>query len=84
MIERFQCYRIAAGLVDKDDKVQITLVYAVGGNANDILKSFHLSEKDHVYETVIQQFTSHFVGRSNVIFERARFNKRVQGKLSTN
>ncbi|CAB3998240.1 Hypothetical predicted protein [Paramuricea clavata] len=64
-----------------DDKVQInTLVYAIGGNANDILKSFHLSEKDYVYETVIQQFASHFVGRSNVIFERARFNKRVQGE----
>ena len=80
-IERFQCYRIVAGLFDQDDKVQInTLVYAMGGNANDILKSFHLSEKDYVYETVIQQFTSHFVGQSNVIFERARFNKRVQGE----
>ncbi|CAB4044779.1 Hypothetical predicted protein [Paramuricea clavata] len=77
-IERFECYRIAAGL---DDKVQInTLVYAMGGNANDILKSFHLDEKDYVYETVIQQFASHFVRRSNVIFERARFNKRVQGE----
>jgi hypothetical protein len=42
-IERFECYCIAAGL---DDKVQINaLVYAMGGNANDILKSFHLSEK---------------------------------------
>ena len=80
-IERFECYRIAAGLDDRDDKVQInTLVYAMGGNANDILKSFHLSEKDYVYETVIQQFASHFVGRPNVIFERARFNKRVQGE----
>ncbi|CAB3984367.1 Transposon Ty3-G Gag-Pol poly, partial [Paramuricea clavata] len=37
-------------------------------------------EKDYVYETVIQQFASHFVGRSNVILERARFNKCVQGK----
>ena len=52
----------------------------MGGNANNILTSFHLSEKDHVYETVIQQFTSHFVGQSNVIFEQARFNKRVQGE----
>ncbi|CAB4038732.1 Transposon Ty3-G Gag-Pol poly, partial [Paramuricea clavata] len=72
---------VITGLDDKDDKVQInTLVYAMGGNANDILKSFHLSEKDYVYETVVQQFASHFVGRSNVIFERARFNKRVQGE----
>ena len=66
-------------VVDKDGKVQInTLVYAMGGNANDILKSFYLSEKDHVYETVIQQFTSHFVGWSNVIFKQARIKKRVQ------
>ena len=44
--ERLECYRIAAGLNDKDDKVQIsTLVYAMGGSANDILKSFHISEK---------------------------------------
>ena len=80
-IERFQCYRIAAGLDEKDDKVQInTLVYAMSGNANDILKSFNLSSADYVYDTVIQSFASHFVGRSNVIFERARFNKRVQGE----
>ena len=55
-IERFECYRIAAGLDNKDNKVQInSLVYAMGGNANDILKSFHLNEKD-------------YVGQLNVIF----------------
>ena len=52
-IERFECYRVAAGLDEKDDKVQVnTLVYAMGGNANDIFKSFHLAERDTVYATV--------------------------------
>ena len=72
---------MAASLDEKDDKVQInTLVYAMGGNAKDILKSFHLSERDTVYETVKRRFETHFVGRSNIVFERARFNKRVQGE----
>ena len=79
-IERFECYRIAAGLDQKDNKVQInTMVYAIGGNANEILMSFQLAEVDQVYETVKGRFATHFVGRTNVIFERARFNKRVQG-----
>ena len=45
-MERFECYHMAAGLDEKDDKFQInTMVYAMGGNANGILKSFHLSER---------------------------------------
>ena len=73
-IERFECYRIAAGLDAKEEKVQInTLIYAMGGNANKIVKSFQLTEEDQVYETVKRRFETHFVGRTNVIFERARF-----------
>ena len=55
-----------------------TFVYAMSENSNDILKSFNLNEKDYVYYMVIQRFASHIVGRSNVIFELARFNKREQ------
>ena len=44
-------------LDEKDDKVQVnTLVYAIGGNANDILKSFHLAERATVYATVKRHF----------------------------
>ena len=40
-IERFECYRVAAGLNEKDDKVQVNmLVYAMGGNANDIRRDY--------------------------------------------
>ena len=57
---------MAAGLDEKDGKVQVnTLVYAMGGNANDIFKSFHLAERDTVYATVKRRFKTHFVGCSN-------------------
>ena len=51
----------------------------MGGNANEIFKSFQLTEEDQVYETVKQRFETHFVGRTNVNFESPWFNKRVQG-----
>lgn len=77
-IERFECYRVAAGL---DEEVQInTLVYAMGGNGNDILKILPIAERDFRCATVKRLFDTHFVGRSNIIFERARLKKRVQGE----
>ena len=69
-IERFECYRIAAGLDQKDDKVQInTMIYAVGGNAKEIFRSFQVAEEKQVYVTVKGRFEIHFVGRTNDIFE---------------
>ena len=63
----------------RNEKVQInTQVYAMGGNANDIFNSFHIAVRDFTYTTVKQRFETHFVGRFNIIFERARFNKRIQ------
>ena len=79
-IECFECYCIAVSLDAKEEKVHInTLVYATGGNANEISNRFQLTEEDQVYETIKQRFETHFVGRTNVIFERARFNKQIQG-----
>ena len=53
-----------------------TLIYAMGDQADDILRSFVLSGEDREnYETVKTKFDSHFVQRRNVIFERARFNR---------
>ena len=69
-IERFECYHIAAGLGAKEAKVQTnTLVYAMGENAYEIFKSFQLSEEVQVYQTVKKLFETHFVGRTNVIFD---------------
>ena len=83
-IERFECYRIAATLNKNDEAVQVsTLVYAMGGNSMDILKSFEIPEKEIEYRDVVDRFNTHFVGRTNVIFERARFNRRTQKETET-
>ena len=78
--KRFDRYRTASGLSEKDEEVQVsTLVYAMGGEAEDILASFSLSEDDaKKYKTVADKFDGHFVQQRNPIYERARFNQRRQ------
>ena len=44
---RFECFRQAVGLKDKDDGVQInTLIYSMGVQADDILRTFNLSSEE--------------------------------------
>ena len=51
----------------------------MGDDADDILRSFRLSEADSKnYDSVVSAFDSHFVKRRNVIYERAKFNQRRQ------
>ena len=51
----------------------------MGDEADDILRSFALSEEDKKkYDVVKGKFDVHFDTRKNVIFERAKFNKKVQ------
>ena len=51
----------------------------MGDEAEDILRSFALSEEDgKKYDTVKGRFDSHFVKRRNIIFERTKFNMRRQ------
>ena len=68
--------------MDKDEETQVhTLVYCMGDEADDLLSSFGLSDADKKkYDTVLEKFEGHFVQRKNVIFERAKFNKREQGE----
>ena len=77
---RFERFRTASGLVAKGEEVQVnTLIYAMGEEAEDILRSFALSEEDmKKYQPVTAKFEGHFVKKRNVIYERARFNMRVQ------
>ena len=47
-----------------------TLVYYMGDQSNDILRSFKLSDDDvKKYDTVIEKLEDHFVKRRNIIFE---------------
>ena len=79
-IRRFERFRQASGLDAKSEESQInTLIYTMGDQADDILCSFNLNEDEKKqYETVKAKFESHFVKRRNQIFERAKFNQRVQ------
>ena len=51
----------------------------MGDEADDILRSFRLSEEDaKKYDVVKAKFDGHFVKRRNVIYERAKLNQRCQ------
>ena len=52
--------------------------------AEDILRSFSLTEAQRgKYDVVKEKLEKHFVKHRNVIFERAKFNRRVQGPDET-
>uniref|UniRef100_A0A3B3C9Q2 Gypsy retrotransposon integrase-like protein 1 n=1 Tax=Oryzias melastigma TaxID=30732 RepID=A0A3B3C9Q2_ORYME len=79
-IRRFERFRIAAGLDAKDERYQVnSLMYAMGDKADDILSTLGLSnDEQKKYKSVKEAFDKHFIGKQNVIYERARFNKRSQ------
>ena len=79
-IRRFERFRIATELDKKEEaKEANALIYNMGDEADDIIASFGLSEQVmKSYETVRNRFENHFIAQRNVIFERAKFNVRIQ------
>ena len=77
---RFEWFRGASGLFEKEEEAQVnTLIYTMGAEADEIFRSFKLTTAQaKKYDTVIEKFTSHFIKKRNVIYERARFNMRRQ------
>ncbi len=77
---RFEQYRVASGLAEGTDAKQVsTLLYCLGEEAESVLMSTNITTDERaVYETVLGKFDSFFQVRRNVIFERARFNRRNQ------
>ena len=77
---RFEQFRVASGLADKPEPRQVsTLLYCLGEEADDVLTSTNISAEDRKkYSEVIAKFDAFFQVRKNVIFERARFNRRNQ------
>ena len=56
-----------------------TLVYCMGDEAEDVLRGLALSADDRKkYKNVKEGFDAFFVPKKNVIYERAKFNRRVQ------
>jgi hypothetical protein len=51
----------------------------MGEEAEDVLRSFALTEDEvENFDTVKGKFEDHFVKRRNIIYERAKFNRRRQ------
>ena len=77
---RFEQFRLASGLSTEGDPKQVsTLLYCMGEDAEETLSSTNISEENQKkYDAVIGSFDAFFKVRKNVIFERARFNRRSQ------
>ena len=62
-IRHFERFRIAAELAAKDEEAQVNmLIYTMGDKAEDILRSFKLSEADaKKYSVVKEKFEDHFI-----------------------
>ena len=78
--QRFEQFRLASGLSEKDDARQISsLLYCMGQDAEDVLKTTSITDADRrSYAAVVKKFDDHFAVRRNVIYERAKFNTRRQ------
>lgn len=77
---RWERYRVVSGLHLRDAETQVnTFLYAMGKGAEDILASLQLTDADLAdYTTVKGKFEEHFIPCTNIIFERAKFNRRKQ------
>ena len=77
----FQQFHVASGLVDdrSAEKQVSTLLYCLGEEAEAVLASTNIREEERrSYDTVVSKFEDFFKVWRNVIFERARFNRRNQ------
>lgn len=80
-IRRFERFRVASDLDKSSQANQVnTLIYCMGDEADDVLKGLRLTEDERLdYSAVKEGFTSFFVPKKNVIYQRAKFNMRAQG-----
>ena len=78
MEKAIRTYRGASGLSGETEARQVSpLLYCMGPEAGDVLATTTISDRAK-YETVLKTFDAFFQVRLNVIFERARFNRRNQ------
>lgn len=79
-ITRFSHYRQISDLKKEKEEVQVSaLLYYMGPRADDIMKTFQLSEEDSKkFDKVLEKFEDHYKGKTNVVFERATFGRRNQ------
>ena len=60
--KRFEQFRLASGLAEENEVKQVsTLMYSLGEEAEAVLSSTNIKEKERtVYETVLHKFDSFF------------------------
>ena len=80
--KRFEQFRVAAGLQEENEPRQVsTLLYCMGEEAESVLSSTDITDEDRKkYDAVMAKFDAFFQVRRNIIFERAKFNRRVQNE----
>ena len=74
-IRRFERFRMASGLEKESEESQVnTLIYSMGGEADDIVQSLGIAAEDQKkYDVVKKRLEDFFIIKRNVIFERAKF-----------
>ena len=77
---RYEQFQVASGLGEKSAAKQVsTFLYCLGEEAESVLASMNATDDDRKdYQAIIAKFDAFFQVRRNVIFERARFNRRNQ------
>ncbi|UYV77782.1 hypothetical protein LAZ67_15002242 [Cordylochernes scorpioides] len=79
--KRFELYLVVSGMKKKEEADKIDLfMYLMGDRADDIFSTvkFEKEEEATKIESVLKAFDSHFYVRKNIIYERAKFNSRIQ------
>ena len=79
-IKRFGRYRNATNLDQQTDKKQVSfLIISMGINAEDVLLAAGITDEDEKsYQTVVNKLNQYFLPKTNVVYERACFNLRIQ------
>ena len=77
----FKHYAITTGLFTKENSMQVNnLTNAMGSCADEILTTLRVDEETIKYKELIKQIEDFFKVRRNILAERQKFNKRIQGR----
>ncbi|UYV83268.1 K02A2.6-like, partial [Cordylochernes scorpioides] len=77
----FERYLVVSGMKKKEEADKIDLfMYLMGDRADDIFRTFKFEKEEEAtkIDSVLKAFDSHFCVRKNIIYERAKFNSRIQ------
>uniref|UniRef100_A0A0A9WBA4 RIMS-binding protein 2 n=1 Tax=Lygus hesperus TaxID=30085 RepID=A0A0A9WBA4_LYGHE len=74
---KFERYRLTSRLIHEQDEVQVSvLLLSMGDDAEDIYESFSL--KSPSFNQVVDKFNKFYEKKTNIVYERAKFNRRSQ------